>query len=89
MSDNTQTQSSSTVETQSASQTGNASTQSQAPTGKADSFTQVSSLEDLKNKAPEVYQKMMEGIAMKICNEMRSSQDRIKEMNREARNNVG
>ncbi len=87
MSDNTQ--SSSTVETQSASKTETASTQSQAPSGKADSFTQVNSMSDLKNKAPEVYQKMMEGIAMKICNEMKASQERIKDMNREARNNVG
>ena len=85
MSDNTQ--SSSTV-TQSTSQSESTSTQSQTPTGKADSFTQVSSMEDLKNKAPEVYQKMMEGIAMKICNEMRSSQERIKDMNRKARDNV-
>lgn len=82
------TQSSSTVETQSASQTETASNQSQAPAGTADSFTTVNSMSDLKNKAPEVYQKMMEGIAMKICNEMKSSQDRIKEMNREARANT-
>ncbi|MFN4174174.1 MAG: hypothetical protein ACK4HV_03610 [Parachlamydiaceae bacterium] len=80
------TQSSSTVGTQSASQTEAATTQSQTPNGKVDSFTQVNSMADLKEKAPEVYRKMMEGIAMKICNQMKDSQERIKEMNRESRN---
>ena len=51
--------------------------------GKADSNTKISSLADLKSKAPEVWQKMLEGIGMKICNEMRHHDDRIKKLRRE------
>ncbi|MEI8365491.1 MAG: hypothetical protein WCF65_03640 [Parachlamydiaceae bacterium] len=44
--------------------------------------TKVASVADLKRKAPKVYQQMMEGIAMNICNNMKASQDRISAMNK-------
>lgn len=46
------------------------------------------SMEDLKNSEPELYQKMMESIGMKICNQMRQHQAHLKEMMREARRNA-
>lgn len=49
--------------------------------------TTIKSMADLKKKAPKVYQMMMEGIAMNICNEMQHSQERLKKMMREAREN--
>lgn len=47
--------------------------------------TKISSLEDLRKKAPKVWKQMMLGIAMNICNEMKKSQERIKKLMREAR----
>jgi hypothetical protein len=55
-----------------------------AHSGGAGTNTVVKSLEDLKRKSPEVYQKMMEGIGMNICNEMKAHQDRLKKLMREA-----
>lgn len=49
------------------------------------SDTKFNTLDELKQKAPEVYQKMMEGIAMDICREMQRHQDDIKKINREAK----
>ncbi len=40
--------------------------------------SKISSLEDLKSKSPELYQKMMEGIAQQICRQMKDGQDRVK-----------
>lgn len=51
------------------------------------SSNKISSLADLKNQEPEFYQKMMESIAMSICNQMKDHQDRLKEMMEKARNN--
>lgn len=51
--------------------------------------TKISSLEDLREKAPEVYQKMLEGIAQKIVNEIKEHQDRLKKMMEEARRASG
>lgn len=45
----------------------------------------VSTMSDIKRKSPKLYQAMMQGIAMNICNTMRDSQDRLKEMWRKAR----
>ncbi len=45
----------------------------------------VSSMADLKEKAPEVYKAMCEGIAMHICNEMKDHQARIKKIKAEFR----
>ena len=56
---------------------------SQAGAAQANSNTRISSLSDLKAKAPEVWQKMLEGIGMKICNEMREHQDRLKKIRRD------
>jgi len=47
--------------------------------------TRISSLAELKEKAPKVYQKMMEGIAMNIVGDMREHQERLKKMMREGR----
>lgn len=47
--------------------------------------TEISSLSDLKDKAPEVWQKMMEGIAQKIISDMRQRQENLKKMWRESR----
>lgn len=55
----------------------------QAHGGTVNSNTKISSLQDLKEKAPEVWQKMLEGIGMKICNEMRHHEERIKKLRRE------
>lgn len=55
-----------------------------ASAGEANSNTRVNSLEDLKKKAPDLYKKMMEGIAMHICGEMREHQARLKKLMREA-----
>ena len=40
--------------------------------------TQVKSLNDLKEKAPEVHKAMMEGIAQTIIRKMRAGQERLK-----------
>lgn len=45
----------------------------------------VSSMQDLKNQSPEVYDAMMEGIAMQICSESRRAQERLRKISREAR----
>ena len=50
---------------------------------KETTFTKVSSLAELKEKAPEVYEKMMQGIAQNIISEMRERQERLKKLMRE------
>lgn len=47
--------------------------------------TKISSVGDLREKAPKVFDKMMEGIAMNIISKMRKAQERLKEMWREGR----
>lgn len=49
--------------------------------------TSVSSVADLKEQAPKVYNAMMQGIAMDICNSMKKHQDHLKQMMDEARRN--
>ena len=44
-----------------------------------------STIADFQEKAPEVVNAMELGIATTICSQMKDSQDRIKEINREAR----
>lgn len=51
--------------------------------------TKVSSLEELKRIAPEVYQKMLEGIAMNMVSQIKKQADRLKEIMREARRQAG
>lgn len=50
------------------------------------SSTHVNSLSELRTKAPKVYNAMMQGIAMDICNDMKHHQDRLKKLVREASN---
>lgn len=57
---------------------------SNSPAGLTTSTT-INSLADLKKKAPEVYDKMMQGIAMTICNEMKAHQERLKQLMRQGR----
>lgn len=47
--------------------------------------TTINSMEELKEKAPEFYKKMMEGIAMTIIKDMRQHQERLKKMMRKSR----
>lgn len=46
-------------------------------------FTTVSSLGDLKQKAPELYHYMMLGIATSMIGQMQDDQQRLKQMMRE------
>lgn len=58
---------------------------STAPSGST-SFgdSNISSLGELKQKAPEVYDAMLKGIAEGICNKMNDHQERLKKIMREA-----
>ena len=47
--------------------------------------TEIGSLNELKDKAPEVYDKMMIGIAYSICRRMREHAERLKKTMRESR----
>lgn len=49
------------------------------------SKTSISSVGDLKSKAPEVYDAMLKGIAQSIISKMRQHQDHLKEMWNKAR----
>ena len=56
------------------------------PSGEAPAFssaTKVSSMAELQEKAPEVYQAMARGIAMSIIDQMKRAQARLKEKMRE------
>lgn len=44
----------------------------------------ISSLSQLREKAPEVYKQMMMGIATNICNDMQHAQERLKRIMRES-----
>lgn len=59
------------------------------PAGGISGATKISNLEDLREKAPEVYQKMLEGIAQTIVNQIKEHQDRLKKMMEEARRESG
>jgi hypothetical protein len=39
--------------------------------------TTISSLQDLQNKSPQVYNAMMQGISMNICNDMKKRNDEL------------
>ncbi len=56
------------------------------PEGEA--FDSVRNMADLKEKAPEVYQAMMQGIGMNICREMQKHQKRFREILKKARDNA-
>jgi hypothetical protein len=51
--------------------------------GEATMDTQIHSLEELKKKAPKVYEQMMLGIAMQITHEMEKAQARLKKLMRD------
>lgn len=61
-------------------------TQPSAGTGSGTltSSSEVKNLEEFKKRAPEVYNKMMLGIATEICNKLKASQERLKQMWRDA-----
>jgi hypothetical protein len=51
------------------------------------SASTISSLSDLKSKSPELYKKMMEGIAFGMVNKMQRDQLHLKEAMQKARQN--
>lgn len=51
--------------------------------------TKITSLKDLKEKAPKVWKAMMIGIATNICKDMQNAQDRIHQLNVQARAESG
>lgn len=59
-----------------------------AAAGKSANYTaatQVGSMAALKEKVPELYDKMLQGIAQTICNRMQDGQRRLKEAMRRNR----
>lgn len=65
------------------------SAQKTQPSKNVTANTTVSSVADLKKKAPEVYNAMLQGIAIHICQEMQHHQSRLKQLMREGRQNAG
>lgn len=55
--------------------------------GEVTGLTKVTSLGDLKEKAPKVYNMMMLGIAVSMINKMHEQDERLKQLWREARYN--
>lgn len=55
------------------------------PEGDFTAATTISSMNDLRQKAPKIYNAMLQGLATNMVNEMKDHQARIKEMNRKAR----
>lgn len=45
--------------------------------------TQINSLADLREKAPKVYNAMMQGIAMNVTNDMKHHQEELKKLQKE------
>lgn len=62
------------------------STASHTPSGTTNytAATPISSVGDLQQKAPDLYNAMMQGIALSIIAESQHHQDRIHQMNEEA-----
>ena len=56
-----------------------------AAAAELDTTQAVSNMSQLKDIAPDVYNKMMQGIATNICSDMKSHQDRIKKIMRKNR----
>lgn len=50
--------------------------------------TSFNTLDDLRKKAPAVYNMMMQGIAWGMCSQMKHQQDHLKEIMREAERNA-
>ena len=67
--------------------TAEASAVANKPKKQFEMSTKIGSTSDLKSKAAEVYEKMMEGLARNIISEMRERQERLKKMMRESREN--
>lgn len=49
--------------------------------------TTVNSMADLRVKAPKIYHAMLEGIAIEMINQMQDANERLKKIEREAREN--
>lgn len=47
--------------------------------------TKINSIEDLKTKAPKLYNAMLQGIAMTICRDMQDHIERFRKLMREGR----
>ena len=78
----------STEATPAAPAQGGASSTTASP-AKFDSNTEVSSMGELKAKAPKVYDAMLQGLATQITTDMKDHQDRLKEMADEYRRESG
>lgn len=79
MSDSVSSESSVPSPTAPASPTSTAAAASAASSSGYTASTHISSLEDLKKKAPEVYNQTLKSIGMKVCNDMKRHQDQLKE----------
>lgn len=67
---------------------GNVAQANKTTTKGYDMNTTVGSLDELKEKAPEVYQKMMEGIAFSVITSMKRHQEHLEKVWRENRDNA-
>ena len=56
-----------------------------AAAGDGSASGSVSTMGDLREQSPEVYQAMLQGIGMQICRRMEDGQQRIKKIHQEAR----
>ena len=66
-------------------QVGSAANQVRASQGEYTAATVVKSMAEVREKAPKVYNAMLQGIAQSICSRMKRSQDRLAAMMRKAR----
>lgn len=55
------------------------------PSDAANSKTEVKDMAALRTESPEAYRLIETGLAIKICNDMKRKQDRLKKISREAR----
>jgi predicted nucleotidyltransferase len=80
--------------TQPVSPSSTSTSSSESPSGSSattsySTQTELSSLGDLKEKAPQVYDATMMGIAQSMISQMKRSQERLKEIMREGRRQAG
>lgn len=71
------------LQSQQAQQVDQTANPAKLPGGDVNSATMVSSLAELKEKAPDVYKQTLKGIASTILGQMQRSQDRLKKIIRE------
>lgn len=57
--------------------------------GEVTTMTSISSMSELRQRAPKVYNMMMQGIGMCICHEIAKQQAHLKKMMADARRDTG